>query len=158
MSAFVDGDGRNIGIDVDGVGEWVVVITTEESSWEECFTGDAEDAEGVSPASANGCILGESFPVIAGVVLVEADFDGVEFVVIEVFSEGLFGGGADAVIFDTSIEEDNFRGDPPNPAEAIDEFIGASAFESGPVCESGAGEVLIGGAARIRLRIGNRGG
>jgi hypothetical protein len=71
----MDGDGGDIGVEVNGVGEGVVVITAEESSGEERFSGNAEGTEGVSPAGADGCISGESFPVVAGVVLIDADFD-----------------------------------------------------------------------------------
>jgi hypothetical protein len=73
----------------------------------------------------------------------------VEFVVSKIFGEGLFGGAADAMVFDTSVEEQNFRGDAPDPAEAIEELIGATAFDAGLGCQTGAGEVLVSGSAGV---------
>ena len=128
MSPFVDRNRRNVGINVNRVGERIVVITAEQPPGQQSFTDHAEHSKGIPPAGSHGLIGHQTFPVIAGAILIQPHFDRIQFVALQISRDGVFCFPTDGMIFDAPIEQDQFGRNPPDPAKSVDHRSTSATF------------------------------
>ena len=121
-------NGRNIGINMNGVGERIVMITPKQPPGQQRFASHAEHSKGISPAGSHGFVGHQPLPVVAGAILIQADFDRIQFIALQISCDGVFGFPTDGMVFNSTIEQDQFSRNAPDPSEAVDDGSRFAAF------------------------------
>ena len=85
-------------------------------------------------------------------ILVDSDLHRPQTIVAQILSDRRLSVGADVVIFDTMVEQQNFIGNAPDPARRVQKLIRSPSFNRrlSNSRQLSAFFVLISGAVRIR--------
>ena len=87
VAAFVQRDYGYIAVEVDRLGVGVEVVSSEDASRKNRFSGDRQRAHGVTDPRRNGLVLSQPVPLIDWRVLIRADFDVRQVVVFEIVGQ-----------------------------------------------------------------------
>ena len=131
MPPLVDGDRRNVAVEMDRGGPGVVVIAAEQPAREDGLGRHREGPDRVAERPADGPVLPQPSPILERGILVDPHLDVFEIIVSEVFGDRSFGGGRDAVILDATIPEDDLRGDAEHPSGAIEHLSRFAPLDRG---------------------------
>ena len=129
MPSFVKSDRGVVRVEVDRIGEGVVVVSAEDSPRENCVAGGGEQSERVPPADSDFFVVRQSSPLAKRVILVEADFCSAEVVLLNIFRDGVFGFGRDPVVINSVVPEKYLGGNTDDPSCSVDQQIGPAAFD-----------------------------